>query len=135
MLTNCADSTRRPDEPRIAEIASILATAVLRLRCRESVPNSETSEIPTIPASRLQESRFDPFALVCDKVEHIVDQLRRGEHLSVVDDTLARIWILVAHNLLCRSTFPPKTDDTYLLMIGFATFLRSSSRSDRLNNR
>ena len=46
MLTNCADSTRRPDEPRIAEIASILATAILRLRYRESVPNSETSEIP-----------------------------------------------------------------------------------------
>jgi len=46
MLTNCADSTRRPDEPRLVEIASILATAVLRLRYRESVPNSETSEIP-----------------------------------------------------------------------------------------
>jgi hypothetical protein len=46
MLTNCADSTRRPDEPRIAEIASILATAILRLRYRESVPNSETLEIP-----------------------------------------------------------------------------------------
>jgi hypothetical protein len=37
---------RRPDEPRLVEIASILATAVLRLRRRESVPNSETSEIP-----------------------------------------------------------------------------------------
>jgi hypothetical protein len=46
MLTNCADSTRRPDEPRLVEIAAILATAVLRLRCRESVPKSETSEIP-----------------------------------------------------------------------------------------
>jgi len=46
MLTNCADSTRRPDEPRIDEIASILATAILRLRRLESVPNSETSEIP-----------------------------------------------------------------------------------------
>jgi hypothetical protein len=58
MLTNCADSTRRPDEPRIAEIASILATAILRLRCRESVPNSETSEIPIDSATdRLELSR------------------------------------------------------------------------------
>jgi hypothetical protein len=46
MLTNCADSTRRPDEPQIGKIASILATAILRLRHRDSVPNSETSEIP-----------------------------------------------------------------------------------------
>ena len=46
MLTNRADSTRRPNEPRIVEIAAILATAILRLRRRESVPNSETSEIP-----------------------------------------------------------------------------------------
>jgi hypothetical protein len=38
MLTNCADSTRLPDERRIVEIASILAIAVLRLRQRVSVP-------------------------------------------------------------------------------------------------
>jgi hypothetical protein len=58
MLTNCADSTRRPDEPRIVEIAAILATAVLRLRCQESVPNSETSEIPIDSAPvRLELSR------------------------------------------------------------------------------
>jgi hypothetical protein len=58
MLTNCADSTRRPDEPRIVEIAAILATAILRLRHRESVPNSETSEIPIDSATdRLELSR------------------------------------------------------------------------------
>jgi hypothetical protein len=57
-MTNCADSTRRPDEPRIVEIASILATAVLRLRRRESVPNSETFEIPIdSPPDRLELSR------------------------------------------------------------------------------
>jgi hypothetical protein len=58
MLTNCADSTHRPDEPRLVEIASILATAVLRLRCRESVPKSETSKIPIDSATdRLELSR------------------------------------------------------------------------------
>jgi hypothetical protein len=58
MLTNCADSTRRPDEPRLIEIAAILATAILRLRYRESVPNSETSEIPIDSApDRLELSR------------------------------------------------------------------------------
>ena len=51
MLTNCADSTRRPDEPRLVEIASILATAILRLRCRESVPNS--SKKPIVPITPL----------------------------------------------------------------------------------
>jgi hypothetical protein len=57
-MTNCADSTRRPDVPRIVEIASILATAVLRLRRRESVPNSETFEIPIdSPPDRLELSR------------------------------------------------------------------------------
>ena len=35
MLTNCADSARRPVEPRLAEIAAILAAAVLRLRYRD----------------------------------------------------------------------------------------------------
>ena len=58
MLTNCANSTRQPDEQRLVEIASILATAVLRLRHRESVPNSETSEIPIDSATdRLELSR------------------------------------------------------------------------------
>jgi len=58
MLTNCADSTRWLDEQRFVEIASILATAILRLRCRESVPNSETSEIPIDSATdRLELSR------------------------------------------------------------------------------
>lgn len=58
MLTNCADSTRRPDEPRLVEIAAILATAILRLRYRESVPNPESSEIAIDSApDRLELSR------------------------------------------------------------------------------
>ena len=58
MLTNCADSTRWLDEQRRVEFASILATAILRLRRRESVPNSETSEIPIDSATdRLELSR------------------------------------------------------------------------------
>jgi hypothetical protein len=65
MLTNCADSTRRPDEPRTVEIASILAAAVLRLRRRESVPNSETSEIPIDSSpDRLELSRESLLSIV-----------------------------------------------------------------------
>ena len=72
MLTNCADSARRPGEPRIAEIASILATAILRLRRRESVPNSETSEIPIDSApDRLELSRETLLSVVqCDLANH-----------------------------------------------------------------
>ena len=57
-MTKCAETARTTDEQRLVEIATILATAVLRLRCRESVPNPETSEIPIDSApDRLELSR------------------------------------------------------------------------------
>ena len=58
MLTNCADSTRRPDEPRLVEIATILAAGILRLRNRQSLPVAKQAKKPSdLAADRLELSR------------------------------------------------------------------------------
>ena len=43
-MTNCAETTRRPDEQRLVDVASILAAGILRLRERQSLPVSTTAE-------------------------------------------------------------------------------------------
>ena len=45
-MTNCAETARRPNEQPLVEIAAILATGILRLRERQSLPDPENSEIP-----------------------------------------------------------------------------------------
>lgn len=45
-MTNCADSTRRPDEQRLVDVASILAAGILRLRERQSLPDSKQLKNP-----------------------------------------------------------------------------------------
>ena len=45
-MTNCAEPARTPDEQQLVDIASILATGILRLRERDSLPESKQAGNP-----------------------------------------------------------------------------------------
>jgi hypothetical protein len=40
-MTNCAELARTPDEQQLVDVASILAAGILRLRERDSLPESK----------------------------------------------------------------------------------------------
>ena len=40
-MTNCAEFARTPDEQQLVDVASILAAGILRLRERDSLPESK----------------------------------------------------------------------------------------------
>jgi hypothetical protein len=45
-MTNCAEAARTPEEQRLADVASILATGILRLRDRQSLPVAKQAKKP-----------------------------------------------------------------------------------------
>lgn len=45
-MTNCAETARTPHEQQLFDIASILATGILRLRERDSLPESKQAGNP-----------------------------------------------------------------------------------------
>ena len=45
-MTNCAETARTPDEQRLVNVASILAAGILRLRERDSLPESKQTGNP-----------------------------------------------------------------------------------------
>ena len=46
-MTHCAEAARTPDEQRLVDIAAILASGILQLRERQSLPKAEISQIPS----------------------------------------------------------------------------------------
>jgi hypothetical protein len=45
-MTNCAEIARTPHEQQLADVASILAAGILRLRERDSLPESKQAGNP-----------------------------------------------------------------------------------------
>ena len=45
-MTNCDETARTPDEQQLVDIAAILAAGILRLRERDSLPQSQQAENP-----------------------------------------------------------------------------------------
>jgi hypothetical protein len=45
-MTNCAQPARTPDEQQLVDVAAILATGILRLRKRDSLPESKQAGNP-----------------------------------------------------------------------------------------
>jgi hypothetical protein len=45
-MTNCAQPARAPDEQQLVDVAAILATGILRLRERDSLPESKQAGNP-----------------------------------------------------------------------------------------
>jgi len=45
-MTNCDQPARTPDEQQLVDVASILATGILRLRERDSLPESKQARNP-----------------------------------------------------------------------------------------
>lgn len=45
-MTNCDQPARTPDEQQLVDVASILATGILRLRERDSLPESKQAGNP-----------------------------------------------------------------------------------------
>lgn len=45
-MTNCAQPARTPDEQQLVDVASILAAGILRLRERDSLPESKQAGNP-----------------------------------------------------------------------------------------
>ena len=45
-MTNCAETARTPDEQQLVDVASILAAGILRLRERDSLPESKQAGNP-----------------------------------------------------------------------------------------
>jgi hypothetical protein len=64
-MTNCAESARTSDEQQFVDVASILATGILRLRERDSLPESKH---PGNPA----ESSADRLELSAENVLTVV---------------------------------------------------------------
>jgi len=60
-MTNCAETARTPDERQLVDIASILAAGILRLRERDSLPESQQ-------AGNLAESSSDRLELSDENV-------------------------------------------------------------------
>ncbi len=50
-MTNCAEAARTPDEQQLIDIASILAAGILRLRERDSLPESKQAGNPAESAA------------------------------------------------------------------------------------
>jgi hypothetical protein len=45
-MTNCTETARTPDEHQLIDVASILAAGILRLRERDSLPESKQAGNP-----------------------------------------------------------------------------------------
>ena len=45
-MTNCAETARTPHEQQLVDVASILAAGILRLRERDSLPESKQAGNP-----------------------------------------------------------------------------------------
>ena len=45
-MTNCDETARTPDEQQLVDVASILAAGILRLRERDSLPESKQARNP-----------------------------------------------------------------------------------------
>jgi hypothetical protein len=50
-MTNCAETARTPDEQQLVDVAAILAAGVLRLRERDSLPESKQTGNPAESAA------------------------------------------------------------------------------------
>ncbi len=56
-MTNCAETARSPEEQRLVDVASILASGILRLRDRQSLPVAKQAKKPgDLAAERLEPS-------------------------------------------------------------------------------
>ena len=51
MMTNCAELARKPDDRQLVDIAAILDTGILRLRERDSLPESKQAGNPAESAA------------------------------------------------------------------------------------
>ena len=50
-MTNCAQPARTPDEQQLIDVAAILAAGILRLRERDSLPESKQTGNPAESAA------------------------------------------------------------------------------------
>jgi hypothetical protein len=50
-MTNCAQPARAPDEQQLVDVAAILATGILRLRERDSLPENKQAGNPAESSS------------------------------------------------------------------------------------
>ena len=64
-MTNCDETARTPDEQQLVDVASILAAGILRLRERDSLPESKPAENPA-------KSAADRLELSCENVLTVV---------------------------------------------------------------
>ena len=64
-MTNCAQPARTPDEQQLVDVAAILAAGILRLRERDSLPESKLAGNPA-------ESAADRLELSGEKVLTVV---------------------------------------------------------------
>ena len=64
-MTNCAQPARTPDEQQLVDVAAILAAGILRLRERDSLPESKLAGNPA-------ESAADRLELSSEKVLTVV---------------------------------------------------------------
>ena len=64
-MTNCDETARTPDEQQLVEVASILAAGILRLRERDSLPESKQARNPAeSSADRLELSTENVLTVV-----------------------------------------------------------------------
>jgi hypothetical protein len=64
-MTNCAEAAHTPSEQQLVDIASILAAGILRLRERDSLPESKQARNPA-------ESSADRLEFSCENVLTVV---------------------------------------------------------------
>jgi len=64
-MTNCVQPARTPDEQQLVDVAAILAAGILRLRERDSLPESKLAGNPA-------ESAADRLELSSEKVLTVV---------------------------------------------------------------
>ena len=64
-MTNCAQPARTPHEQQLVDVAAILAAGILRLRERDSLPESKPAENPAKSAAdRLELSTENELTVV-----------------------------------------------------------------------
>ena len=64
-MTNCAETAHTPDEQQLVDVAAILATGILRLRERDSLPESKQTGNPAkSSADRLELSTENVLTVV-----------------------------------------------------------------------
>jgi hypothetical protein len=64
-MTNCAETARTPDEQQLVDVAAILAAGILRLRERDSLPESKQARNPAeSSADRLELSSENVLTVV-----------------------------------------------------------------------